>query len=190
MMIPAGAHILDHVLRKNKKNGVILLLLSALSFVLCIAPIRYNMQVAESYLASGMTNRMELYFTNNKRYDIYEQLKDVTEKLGATDIGVVISGDGYDYPLWKLYREEYPTARLRHILVDDTHMVAQGRQSQTPPDCILWIERGRLEVGDTLDFYGQTYICVFTADSEKAPDSALIPFRAEIGSTISAGQNK
>ena len=46
MMIPAGAHILDHVLRKNKNNTVILLLLSALSFVLCIAPIRYNMQVA------------------------------------------------------------------------------------------------------------------------------------------------
>ncbi len=187
MMIPAGAHILDYVLRKNKKNGVIILLLSALSFVLCVAPIRYNMQVAESYLASGMTNRMNLYFTNNGRYDTYEQLKKVTEKLGATDIGVVISGDGYDYPLWKMFREEYPAARLRHILVDDTHMVAQGKQPQTPPDCILWIERGRLEVGDTLDFYGQTYICVFTAASEYAPDSVLIPYKVETGNTISTG---
>ena len=92
----------------------------------------------------------------------------------TTDIAVVISGDGYDYPLWKMFHDSYPEATLRHVLVDDTNMVLKEAESEKEPDCILWIERGRLEVGQTLDYNGVTYVCVFVAESEKAPDSLLI----------------
>jgi hypothetical protein len=94
--------------------------------------------------------------------------------MKAKDVAVVISGDGYDYPLWKMFRDSYPKATLRHVLVDDTNMVLTEAETAKEPDCILWIERGRLEIGQTLDYNGTTYVCVFVADSEKAPDSLLI----------------
>lgn len=172
----AGVHILSvfcHSISAGRK-GFVIVPLAALSLLLCLKPLDYNMQQAKKYLADGCENRMEYYFENNKRYSAYEQLLEKVRQMGAEDIAVVISGDGYDYPLWKMFHDEYPQGRLRHILVDDTNMVLTEAEGEESPDCILWIERGLLEIGDTLDYNGQTYECVFVADSEKAPDSLLI----------------
>ncbi|MBQ8527181.1 MAG: glycosyltransferase family 39 protein [Lachnospiraceae bacterium] len=170
----AGAHILGAFCRRLKKKWLVIAPLAVLSFVLCLQPIDYNMKQAEKYLAAGCENRPKFYFENNKRYSTYKKLLKKAKKLKAKDIAVVISGDGYDYPLWRMFHDSYPKATLRHILVDDSNMVVQETEKEKEPDCILWIERGRLEIGDTLDYNGTTYTCVFVADSEKAPDSLLI----------------
>lgn len=172
----AGAHILGAFCSRlqEKKKAMVIIPLATLSFLLCLTPLEYNMKQAKKYLANGCENRTKYYFENNKRYDTYKQLLKQVKNLGAKDIAVVISGDGYDYPLWKMFHDQYPQGKLRHILVDDTNMVLTEAEGEEAPDCILWIERGLLEIGDTLDYKGQTYECVFVADSEKAPDSLLV----------------
>lgn len=188
----ASVHILDAFCGRipHKAKEVIVLCLALLSFVLCIKPLDYNMKPARTYLASGCENRTKRYFTYNKRFRSYSELMGQVEQIGAKDIGVVISGDGYDYPLWKMFRDSYPQGKLRHIIVDDSAMTQQeitmhgvnfdgenamGKAKTTePPECILWIERGRLAVGDTLTYYGETYTCVYVVDSDKTPDSLLV----------------
>ncbi len=170
----AGTHILGAFCSRMKRKHLVIIPLALLSFILCLAPLEYNMTQAKKYLAGGCENRTKFYFENNKRHGTYKKLLKQAKKMKAKDIAVVISGDGYDYPLWKMFYDSYPKATLRHILVDDTAMVLTETDSEKEPDCILWIERGRLEVGQTLDYNGTTYVCVFTADSEKAPDSLLI----------------
>ncbi len=170
----AGVHILGAFCAKLKRKELVIIPLAILSFVLCLEPLAYNMQQAKSYLADGCEGRTKFYFENNKRHSSYKQLLEQVKELKAEDVAVVISGDGYDYPLWKMFRDSYPKATLRHVLVDDTNMVLTEAEGNREPDCILWIERGRLEIGQTLDYNGTTYTCVFVADSEKAPDSLLI----------------
>ncbi|MBE5881071.1 MAG: glycosyltransferase family 39 protein [Lachnospiraceae bacterium] len=170
----AGVHILGAFCGTFKRKGLIILPLAVLSFILCLKPLEYNMQQAKDYVASGCEKRAKFYFENNKRYYTYRRLLKQVKAMKAKDVAVVISGDGYDYPLWKIFHDSYPKATLRHIHVDDTNMVLQEAETDKEPDCILWIERGRLEVGDTLDYAGTTYVCVYVDASEKAPDSLLI----------------
>lgn len=170
----AGVHILGAFCSRLKRKEFVIIPLAVLSFILCLSPLEYNMQQTKKYLAGGCENRTKFYFENNKRYATYKKLLKQAKQMEATDIAVVISGDGYDYPLWKMFHDSYPEATLRHVLVDDTNMVLKEAESEKEPDCILWIERGRLEVGQTLDYNGVTYVCVFVAESEKAPDSLLI----------------
>jgi len=170
----AGVHILGAFCKKMKRKEWVIVPLAVLSLILCLEPLAYNMQQAKAYLAEGCESRTKFYFENNKRHSSYKQLLSRVKELGAEDVAVVISGDGYDYPLWKMFRDSYPKATLRHVLVDDTNMVLTEAETADEPDCILWIERGRLEIGQTLDYNGTTYTCVFVADSEKAPDSLLI----------------
>ena len=187
----ASAHMLDVFCERLQKKEMVLLPLALLSLLLCLSPLSYNMQEAKSYLADGCKDRTAHYFVHNDRSKAYEQLMEEARRIGAKDVAVVISGDGYDYPLWKMFHDSYPEATLRHILVDDSRMVAvqttlkgtniDGRNAKGPaktmdvPDCILWVERGLLEIGQKLDYFGKTYECVFVSDSEKAPDALLVP---------------
>lgn len=170
----AGAHILGVFCTKIKRKWLVIAPLALLSFILCLKPLEYNMQQAKKYVAGGCQERTKFYFENNKRYKTYRRLLKEVKAMGAEDVAVVISGDGYDYPLWKMFHNSYPEATLRHVLVDDTNMVLKEAETEKEPDCILWIERGRLEIGETLDYAGTTYVCVYVDDSEKAPDSLLI----------------
>ncbi len=174
MTVIAGVHILGAFCHKIKKQQIVIVPLALLSLILCLKPLDYNMSPARAYLKKGCQTRTESYFRNNKRYPAYSQLLAQVQALGAKDVAVVISGDGYDYPLWKMFHDSCPEVTLRHIQADDTKMYMTKTSSEEAPDCILWIERGRLEIGDTFDYDGTTYECVFVADSEKAPDSLLV----------------
>ncbi|MCR5418173.1 MAG: hypothetical protein K6E84_04585 [Lachnospiraceae bacterium] len=172
---------------RERKNGsdragnIALLALAALSILLAIKPLADNSHVALSYLSSGLNadRKQELMFTSHSSY--YESYRQIIEKLkevGAKDIALVISGDGYDYPLWKMLKDEIPEARLRHILADDTAMKTVEAEPGTPPDCILWIERGALEMGTDLDYFGATYTVGFLPKAEGTADAILFPNRA------------
>lgn len=189
--VAASAHIADVFCERLKRKGIVLAPLIMLSVLLCLRPLAYNMQEACDYLADGCRDRTQHYFVHNDRRSAYAQLIEKCREIGAEDIAVVISGDGYDYPLWKMFHDSYPEASLRHILVDDEKMTAvettlrgvhtpgidaQGRlqAQESAPDCILWVERGLLEEGETLDYFGVPYVCCFVADSDKAPDALLV----------------
>nr|MBQ8253571.1 hypothetical protein [Lachnospiraceae bacterium] len=170
----AAVHILGAFCSRMKRKEVVILPLAFLSFILCLKPLDYNMTQARKYVKNGCESREKYYFENHKRYPTYKQLVKKAKELGAEDVALAISGDGYDYPLWKMMKNRMPKATLRHILVDDTRMTVTETDSNELPDCILWIEKSPLEIGDTLDYNGITYVCVFVADSEKGPDSLLI----------------
>ncbi len=154
-------------------EAVLMLLLTALTILLAIKPLADNSTVALSYLASGFdkAKKEALMFESHKHsYDSYIQLMEQMEKTSPKDIALVISGDGYDYPLWKMVKDRFPDARIRHIIVDDTKMETLDADSKALPDCILWIERGYKEIGTHLDYFGDVYTCGFVTDAPETCD--------------------
>ena len=97
------------------------------------------------------------------------------EKTDPKDIALIISGDGYDYPLWKMVRDRLPDARIRHIKADMEQgavLHATGSVSgitDRPADCVVCIESGGLQEGMTLDYDGTVYTCGFVADEPEVP---------------------
>lgn len=164
------ANLLSYLARKITKKGLLLIPLTAASLLLAIPSITYNTKPALENLKEGCANRLSHYFTFNKRYDSYQELSDRLLSLdqqtdgpsGGDWIGVLISGDGYDYPLWLTFRQKMPEVRLKHILTEEA---PSGSPEKELPSCILQIERGSLSKGDTLTYQGCTYTCIFVSSN-------------------------
>lgn len=171
MTVIASANLLWLFLKNAKKavSQTVLVLLVLLSTVLMIPGIQYNMTRAVSFAKSGCEDRMAYYFFFNQRKEAYEQLLACAKEEGVSDIGLIISGDGYDYPLWLMFHEEYGQGKLRHLRTEDAN-----KQDAVAPDAILMVERDRYETGDTYDYGGETYICTYVN-----PDNADAYFSRE-----------
>ena len=176
---PDGKYSIDYF-------GVVIAgLLALISFILSVKPVVYNSQVAMDYVSSGFDSekRGELMFTSHSHlYEGYNDLMKMIEKTGAEDIGLCISGDGYDYPLWKMLRESVPEARLRHIIADEDNMKAISQEPSRlagrisgGPDLILWIELKEIHEGDHFDCFGDVYTCGFISQAEGAQCYILFP---------------
>lgn len=158
----------------SKKSGTIPLAVVALfACILCIQPVAYNLVPAIENVQEGCSNRLSRYFRFNDRYSAYGQLIDETKDLDIDTLGVFISGDGYDYPLWAMYKNKAPGLRLLPVILDENdpkHM----DQSTTYPEYILYIEAGKLAPGETKLYHGKTYECIYVSDiNPDAPDSIL-----------------
>ena len=174
---------------KSESGCIILIVLSAL---FCIRPAIYNLQPAIENVQAGCKNRQSRYFRFNDRYTPYKQLIAKTEELGLKNIGLSISGDGYDYPLWLMYRETDRDVRLYHVILDEdcrngadvgeplSDSTASGKQGQKNapsllPDCILYVEHGKLSEGECLTYQGTAYRCIYVSDvNPDAPDAVLV----------------
>lgn len=163
------ANILDLLFGKIKKKGIILIPLALFSLYMAIPSITYNMEPSVTNAKEGMANRLSRYFTFNDRYDSYMEMADELGSLsenqeidGFLNVGVQISGDGYDYPLWLMFRRKMPQTTLSHIVSADTPLY---ENSIEPPSYILRIELGALNLGDTLTYKGETYHCIFVSSN-------------------------
>ncbi|MBD5545428.1 MAG: glycosyltransferase family 39 protein [Lachnospiraceae bacterium] len=168
------ANLLCYLTRKVTKKGILLIPLAAISLFLAIPSIAYNIEPAMDNLKEGCTNRLSHYFTFNKRYESYQELSDKLLSIREqTDdgsrissyndsVGILISGDGYDYPLWLTFRQKMPEVRLQHILLEESADHTLGTRL---PACILQIERGSLAEGDTLTYRNQLYTCIFVSSN-------------------------
>lgn len=170
MTVIMTANLLSYLARKITKKGILLIPLASLSLFLAIPSIVYNTEPAWENLKEGCANRLSHYFTFNKRYDSYQELSDELLSLNRQAdapsdvhrIGVLISGDGYDYPLWLTFRQKMPEVRLEHILSEGS---PSGSPAKELPSCILQIERGSLSKGDALTYQGQKYTCIFVSSN-------------------------
>ncbi|MBR1691836.1 MAG: glycosyltransferase family 39 protein [Lachnospiraceae bacterium] len=166
MMVLMIANLLGFCLAHARKwvCHAALLLLIVLAVLLGYPSLTYNMEPAADNLADGCRNRLERYFAHNKRYDTYEELADCTKTLHPSEepliIGVNISGDGYDYPLWLMFKSRMPQATLQHLRFDAPQMVPDA------PELLLWVEKEELNVGDTVRYGDVTYECVFVSGTE------------------------
>ena len=114
---------------------------------------------------------------------------------GVSDVGILISGDGYDYPLWVVFKEDAPKAKLRHIteepiLVagdpvvydsqDEAGDIMPGDVSyefseeamEDPPEAILVIERDAVYLNGIYKYGDTMYKCVEKDEGNK--DALLI----------------
>lgn len=144
---------------------VVLGILIVLSTMLAIPSVTYNLQPALEFAKSGCENRINQYFRANYRLDGYQKLIELSMEDQAMDIGLIISGDGYDYPLWLMLKDTYPSAKLRHLIKEDAD------KDTVAPDCIFMVERDVLQVGETYIYAGETYTCVYL--DEMSGDSYL-----------------
>lgn len=152
-------------------TNVSLSLLIIMTVILAYPSVTYNMEPAMTNLSEGCSNRLERYFEHNDRYETYMELASYVNELQTTNdkmtLGVNISGDGYDYPLWLVFKEEVPQATLQHLRFDAPEMV------KNPPEILLWVEKDWLEVGDTVEYDDITYECVFITSTENR-DAVLV----------------
>lgn len=137
-------------------QNVLLLLLICLCTVLALPSLTYNMKQAADFLKNGCENRTSYYFVYNQRQESYEALLAKAKEEGAVDIGLIISGDGYDYPLWLMFHNDYQEGKLRHIIAEEGK-----KPGNTAPEAILMVERDTLALGDTYHYCGQTYVCTY-----------------------------
>ena len=150
------------LMRRWKKpiTVAVLGILIVLATMLAVPSVSYNLQPAVEFVKGGCQNRLNQYFRYNHREDGYEKMIELAQKDQAEDIGLIISGDGYDYPLWLMLRKDYSEAKLRHLMKENASDV-----SQKAPDCIFMIERDVLEVGETFEYAGVVYTCAYKNDT-------------------------
>lgn len=162
------ANLFDFLFIKIKKKGYILLPLTVLGILFAIPSVTYNMEPSITNISEGCTNRLSRYFTYNDRYVSYLELTDEMKKLEPTpNVGVSISGDGYDYPLWLTFKKYMPHQKLMHIVSD------YPLQTKEMPKYILKIERGETKLKDTFIYQNNQYTCIFvTSNGEDAIFSA------------------
>ena len=152
-----SVNMLSTVLHDREKLATaIITALSVIAVALAVPSVTNNQRPAWNFVKGGCQNRINQYFYANHREDGYEDMIRLAEDNGDLDIGLIISGDGYDYPLWLMLRSEYPEAKLRHLIMEDA-----ADPSQKAPDCIFMIERDVLEVGEIFEYAGTTYTCVY-----------------------------
>ena len=152
-----SVNMLSVILHAHEKSAsAIITVLSVIAIALAVPSVTYNLQPAWNFVKGGCQNRIIQYFYANHREDGYEDMIQLAKGNGDLDIGLIISGDGYDYPLWLMLRNEYPEAKLRHLIMEDA-----ADPAQEAPDCIFMIERDVLEVGETFEYAGTTYTCIY-----------------------------
>lgn len=164
MTVIMGANLL-WLFTGNMKQWVqkgILLVLILLCTLLAVPSVTYNMKPAADFLKSGCEDRLSRYFTYNQRRESYEELLECARVENVTDIGLLISGDGYDYPLWLMFHEEYPQGKLRHIIAEEG-----GDESVGAPQAILMVEREELSLGDIYEYGGVRYVCTYVHEGNK-----------------------
>lgn len=147
---------------KKGVQSVVLVLLIGLCTLLAVPSVTYNMKQAGDFLKNGCEDRLSYYFVYNQRRASYEELLAHAKEEGVEDIGLLISGDGYDYPLWLMFHEEYPEGKLRHIIAEDGTI-----ENQDAPEAILMVERDALSVGDVYEYGGETYVCTYVNEGNQ-----------------------
>lgn len=145
---------------KKPVTVAVLGILIVLATMLAVPSVSYNLQPAVEFVKGGCQNRINQYFKSNHREDGYTKMIELAQNDQAKDIGLIISGDGYDYPLWLMLRKDYPEAKLRHLIKENASDV-----TQKAPDCIYMIERDVLEVGETFEYAGVVYTCAYKNDT-------------------------
>ena len=157
-----SVNMLYCLMRRWKKpvTAAVLGILIVLATMLAVPSVSYNLQPAVEFVKGGCQNRINQYFRSNHREDGYEKMIELAKSDQAKDIGLIISGDGYDYPLWLMLRKDYPEAKLRHLIKENASDV-----TQKTPDCIFMIERDVLEVGETFEYAGVVYTCAYKNDT-------------------------
>lgn len=153
-----SANLLWLFMRRTGKavQNVVLSVLILLSTILAVPSVTYNMEPAGNFLKNGCQDRLAYYFVYNQRRGSYEDLLERAKEEGVSDIGLLISGDGYDYPLWLIFHEQYPEAKLRHIIAEESDDAAA-----IAPEAILMVEREQPALGDIYQYGGKTYICTY-----------------------------
>lgn len=157
-----SVNMLYRLMRHWKKpiTVAVLGILIVLATMLAVPSVTYNLQPAVEFVKGGCQNRINQYFKSNHREDGYAKMIELAKSDQAKDIGLIISGDGYDYPLWLMLRKDYSEAKLRHLIKENASDI-----TQKAPDCIFMIERDVLEVGETFEYAGVVYTCSYKNDT-------------------------
>lgn len=102
--------------------------------------------------ACGKDGRLACFFENKEGYWEYSDLICYVAGLEADNIGMILSSDGYEYPLWALLKNK--NNKL-------TNVDLETKNIEEYPDCILKIECDDNQVGDTMSLNDVTYVCTY-----------------------------
>ncbi len=97
--------------------------------------------------------RFDLYFLNRQEEtEPYRELTATAEKMGAKNIGLLLGGDTYEYPLWVALKNENTT--IHPIVLSDKNIFWQ-------PECILAVHTGDMEIGTCIEYGTDIYRCIW-----------------------------
>ncbi|MCR5655456.1 MAG: glycosyltransferase family 39 protein [Lachnospiraceae bacterium] len=173
MTVIGSTVVFDFYLTKAKRTTAyaVVAVLSLLVFALALPSVSYNLTQANAFVENGCKDRMDYYYFGNHQEGNFRTMLELSKDRGDEDIGVSISGDGYDYPLWLEYHNGYSAAKLRHIIVEfeDTKdgsgsVIAKTGSTSDAPDAILFSQKGDFGPDDELSYGGCTYRCVWASE--------------------------
>lgn len=110
-------------------------------------------------------DRFDLYFKNRvDNKDIYKAIVQEIQTMDVSEIGLLLSGDTYEYPLWVALKDK--DTELHHVVLEDIGSVRT-------PDCIISIHRN-IGFGEYLIYGTQMYQCIWNYEDDRN-FSILVP---------------
>jgi len=103
------------------KPAVILIVITATLFSSAM-PYVFRNSVRKLYSKKKRTvfntPRLEQYFANERKLlEPYRAAVDYVDALGCSQVGLIVSSNSWEYPLWVLFKEKGKTVRLEHLEV-------------------------------------------------------------------------
>ncbi len=131
--------------------------------------------------------RTDGYFTKQPGLlPVYRRIADTLGASGCSQVGLIIGGDTWEYPLWMLLRERHYFGALHHIRVQDPSRVYE--RTDVHP-CAVIAKRRRSGYTNWIDHYldgsaGQFYLYM---DPATAPAPVDAPAGVTVSSAVDVG---
>ena len=105
-------------------------------------------------------DRKSVYFRVRANKEPYDEIKKIVNPKGYKNIGIKISEDTFEYPLWMDLKTK--ENRIFHIV-----NLNANDDKRDEPDCIIMIDQDKdYTEGNTINYIGNEYKCIWAYDDD------------------------
>ena len=165
--LPMLCILTGYIVDSLSNNSIKIIIISIILLLMCpdaYESVKKQKSDYADFVWAG-EDRFDLYFSNRKdNKDIYKAIIEEIHTMNVGEIGLLLSGDTYEYPLWVALKDK--DTELHHVVLEDIG-------STRTPDCIIAIHR---DIGfeEYLTYGTQVYQCIWNYEDD-SNFSILVP---------------
>lgn len=159
--------LLGYIADSLPNNSIKIIIISIILLLMCPDACKSIKKQKDDYadFVWAGEDRFDLYFKNREdNKDIYKAIVEEIQGKDVAEIGLLLGGDTYEYPLWVALKDK--DTELHHVVLEDIGSVRTL-------DCIISIYRN-IGFGECLTYGTQMYQCIWNYEDD-SNFSILIP---------------